>query len=294
MSGPDFSIVIPTYERPQALLRCVGALEKLEAGGPRFEVLVVDDGGGSALPRLLEPLRARLPLTLLRQEHAGPGAARNLGVSAARGRWVAFTDDDCMPEPGWLAGFAGAFARVPDGGLGGRTLNLLGANLYATATQLLVDYVSQPHPGAGPPRFFASSNLAFPAEPLRALGGFDASFPFAAGEDRDLCERWLAAGHPLAGVPDAVVRHDHPLGLARFCRMHHRYGRGARRFRRKLAARDGGRVRLEPAGFYVGLLLAPLAAAPARRAAPLCAALLLSQLCHAAGYAWERWSEPKG
>lgn len=292
MSAPDFSIIIPTFERPQTLAQCLEALGELDREGPTFEVIVVDDGGGVALDRVIDPVRGRLPLRLLRQEHAGPAAARNAGVRVARGRWLAFTDDDCQPDPQWLRGFARGFAERSDLGLGGRTLNLVETNVFCVAHQLLVDYVTRRfRDGASEPGFFASNNIAFPAEALRPIGGFDTSFPFAAGEDRDLCTRWLAAGHTLAEAPAAIVRHHHLLGLGHFCRMHHRYGRGARRFRRKIAERQGSRVRLEPTAFYAGLLLTPLSSGPAWRAPSLCAVLLLSQICHATGFARQTWSE---
>jgi glycosyltransferase involved in cell wall biosynthesis len=288
---PDFSVIIPTFDRPQALASCLDALCRLDRGGPTFEVLVVDDGGSAALDGTVAPLRDRLQLTLLRQEHAGPGAARNSGIRVARGRWMAFTDDDCLPDPQWLSGFAGTFAEHPDHLLGGHTVNLLKSNPYCAAHQLLVDYVTRhSRDQAGQPAFFASNNMAAPAELFRSLGGFDASFPFAAGEDRDLCARAVEAGYKLAEAPASIVRHQHPLGLRRFCGMHHRYGRGACRYRRKIAARHGNRVRLEAPGFYLGLLLKPFSAVSGSRAVPVCAALFLSQICHGGGYAVEKWS----
>jgi glycosyltransferase involved in cell wall biosynthesis len=291
-SPPDFSVIIPTLDRPQAVMRCLDALCKLDRNGPAFEVIVVDDGGLEALDRVIAPARDRLQVTLLCQSNAGPGAARNAGARAARGRWLAFTDDDCEPDSQWLSGFARRFAVHPESVLGGQTVNLLDDNLYCTAHQLLVDYVTRDsHSGGTEPRFFASNNMAMPAELLRALGGFDATFRFAAGEDRDLCARVRAAGHRLSEVPEALVRHHHPMEFSRFCRVHHRYGRGACRFRRKAAVRQGGRVHLEPAAFYVGLLLTPLSSSPMTQAPSLCMALLISQICHAVGYARERWSE---
>ncbi len=287
---PDFSVVVPTHRRPEALRDCLAALARLD--GPSYEVLVVDDGSTSAPEDVVAPFRGRLALTVLRQPHAGPAAARNAGILVARGRWIAFTDDDCTPEPGWLAGFAERLTDVPDHGVGGRTVNHFDASTFCTAQQLLVGYVSRvPRRGAGRPSFFPSNNVAFPADALRALRGFDESFPFAAGEDRDLCDRWIASGRRLAEAPQAVVRHGHALGLGDFCRLHHRYGRGARHFHRKVAQRAGTRVRLEPASFYAGLLLAPLGAAPPWRAPQLCAALVLSQVCHTTGWATEHWAE---
>ncbi|MGH9383475.1 MAG: glycosyltransferase family 2 protein [Vicinamibacterales bacterium] len=285
----EFSIIIPTFERPKALARCLDALCHLDHGAD-FEVLLVDDGGGIPLEPAVAAARGRLSLSLIRQDHAGPAAARNIGARHARGRWLAFTDDDCEPDPRWLSMLARRFAKQPDAMLGGRVLNGLKGNVYCAAHQLLVDYSAR-HLQRGTKPFVASSNMAMPAKLFHEVGGFDTSFPFAGGEDRDLCARWRAAGYTLSDAPEAVVRHRHPLRLGSFCRLHFRYGRGARRFHGNTARRAGARVHLEPVGFYLGLLLSPLSNRPTLRSPFLCAALVLSQVCHAVGYAREKWSE---
>ena len=290
MSAPDFSVVVPTYLRPETLRRCLTALARLDPAGPRYEILVADDGGDGIMAG--EEVLAATGACLLRLPHAGPAAARNAGARAARGRWLAFTDDDCEPRPDWLNGFANQFALRPGVALGGRTHNALSGSALADAHQILVEFVS--HAGLGRdrhPRFFPSNNLAMPREEFLRLGGFDQRFPFAAGEDRDLCARWLDASGELHEAPEAVIDHGHALDLAGYCRMHARYGRGARRYRRLRAARSGGAVHLEPLRFYARLVTAPLARARSPRAVRLCLALLLSQLCHTGGYLREWASE---
>ena len=83
----------------------------------------VDDGGDPPLGEVVAPFESNLTLTLLRQANGGPAAARNAGAKRARGEFLAFTDDDCLPEPGWLTGLAEALSGAPDCMVGGAILN---------------------------------------------------------------------------------------------------------------------------------------------------------------------------
>jgi len=295
---PTISVIIPTYNRPAQIAACLQSLTHLDYPAERWEVIVVDDGGPEPLDAVAAPFGDRLSLALLRQPNAGPAIARNAGAERAGGAFLAFTDDDCAPDPGWLRALAAAWAETPDQGVGGRTVNALPGNACAAASQLLVDYVYGYYnrPGPGGARFFASNNLAFPAEGFRAVGGFDARFGRAASEDRGLCDRWLAAGRRLRYAPDAVIRHSHAMRLRDYWRQHHHYGVGAYHFHRLRAAgpSNGGLPRLEPPAFYVGMLThafrhAPCGARPRGILPPLLSALMgLSQVASAVGYFGER------
>ncbi|HVF49495.1 MAG TPA: glycosyltransferase, partial [Pyrinomonadaceae bacterium] len=140
---PFFSVIIPTYERPAQLAVCLRALARLDYPRTRFEVVVVDDGSAAGLPetQLRAEFGERLDLRLLAQRNGGPASARNFGAREARGRFLAFTDDDCAPDEGWLRALAARFAETPDRLLGGRTVNALGANLCAETSQLILDVV---------------------------------------------------------------------------------------------------------------------------------------------------------
>ena len=286
MSGlPSFSIVIPTYRRPERLASCVRALGELDYPRDRFEVIVVDDGSG-APPA---PDAPSLDVTILTQPHAGPAAARNTGAARARGDYLAFTDDDCMPETGWLRALAARAVPGVDQVLGGRTVNALATNVYSSATQLLLDYLHEWHTHRGGAAFFPSNNVAVPTALFRARGGFDVGFPLAAGEDREFCDRWVRAGGRLVYVPDAVVRHGHPLTLARYWRQHANYGRGALRFHRLRAGPEGRRGTGTPLSFYLRLVAYPLGHARGSRRLTLTALFALSQVATATGYWRERF-----
>jgi GT2 family glycosyltransferase len=289
----DISVVIPTRNRPQRLARCVAALSKQTFPRDRFEVIVVNDGGVS-VDAALAPWRDQLRLRTLDRRHAGPAAARNAGAAVAGGMLLAFTDDDCEPLPDWLTECVNCLHETPDRAIGGQTQNALHDNAYASASQLLVDYLYECHGAtdgasraqARMPAFVTSNNLAVRADMFRRLGGFDESFTLAAAEDRDFCERWQEHGFELARVPSAVVRHAHPLTFASFWRQHVNYGRGAHTLRRLRASRGATSAGLEPLSFYVGLLRYPLQTSSAR--SPILIMLLMvSQLANAFGFAIE-------
>jgi glycosyltransferase involved in cell wall biosynthesis len=139
---PSISIVIPTYSRPKQLAVCLQSLLLLDYPRDRLEVIVVDDGGEPPLDAVVAPFRSALTLSLLRQPNAGPAAARNTGAERAGGEFIAFTDDDCLPEPGWLQEMAHALSTERECMVGGTTVNAA-PNLYATTSQLIVDVVYQ-------------------------------------------------------------------------------------------------------------------------------------------------------
>lgn len=284
---PSISVVVPTRDRPQRLARCLAALS-VQRPVVEFEVVVVDDGSETDLRPVVDGFADRLDVRLLVQPHRGPAAARNLGARRADGDLLAFTDDDCAPDPGWLAALARSASENPGAGLGGHTLNDLVDDPYASAGQILVDHLyGWFNGGRSPTPLYTSNNIAFPTHGFRSIGGFDEGFRLAAGEDRDLCFRWARDGLPLVEVPDAVVRHAHALDLPGYWRQQFRYGRGAYRFHELREDENGSRVRVEPIEFYVRLVSRPFAEG---RSSPwrLAALLALSQIANACGYFTER------
>ncbi len=288
MAGVEISVVVPARGRPERLGACLAALERQSYPGERFEVIVVDDGSQPPLA----PRSGSLQFSLIRQDNAGPAAARNSGAARARGTFLAFTDDDCLPTAGWLAELVASLNRYPGSLVGGAVLNGLAGNQFAAASQLLVGYLySYYNEAPGRARFFTSNNIAMPANRYRELGGFDPAFPAAAGEDRWFCESWRSRGWPMWYCPGAVVLHHHAMGWSGFWRQHFRYGQAAHEFHRKRAAASGAAIRLEPGRFYRDLLLFPWSRGEAR---PIRMAALLgiSQLANALGYARARLGSP--
>ena len=287
---PFFSIIIPTYNRPERLASCLEAIALLNYPRDRFEVVVVDDGSKTSLDKVVAPLENKIDLKLLRQENAGPAAARNKGAEVAQGEFLTFTDDDCQPTPNWLDCFATSFEDAPEAMIGGKTINALDNNLFSSASQKLIDYLYEYYnPAKGKDAFFASNNIAMPAANFKALNGFDVSFPLAAAEDRDFCDRWNAQ-YPMLYLPQAQVNHYHKLSLVSFWKQHFGYGRGAFCFHRLRAQRVAKELEVEPLSFYFDLLFYPFSQKSRQPKFLLSSLFLLSQVANVTGFFWERFN----
>ena len=274
------AIVVPSYGRPAKARACAEALLALD-GGP-WPVIVVDDGTPKPLAPLLADLAPRV--RVIRQDNAGPGAARNAGVRAAEGaERILFTDDDCRPRPDWALRLTAAQGGVPMRLVGGRVENALTADVYASASQSLCTYLYEFYQSRGSAMdFFTTNNMCFRREDFLAVGGFDPTFRVAS-EDRDLSLRWKDAGGTLGYEPAAVVDHRHDLTLGAFWRQHAGYGRGARRLHLAMDARGDPRPKVERGGFYAGLLMHPLRR-PGRRRLAQSFLMGLSQVAMVSGY----------
>lgn len=287
-SAPLISVIVSTYQRLEQLRACLSALVRLDYPRNRFEVLVIDDGGLVPLDSVVEEFRDRIRLQLIRQPNSGPARARNTGAAYAKGTLLAFTDDDCEPATGWLRVLARQHVVAPGQMIGGRTLNRLQDNPYSTASEELVAYLySYYNTGSSGARFFTSNNMAVPASLFRSVGGFDTEFPLAAGEDRELCDRWRGLGHGMVYLAEAIIYHGHRMTLRGFLRQHFNYGRGAFYYHRARARRRDGHIRVEPPSFYLNLLRQ--AALRTRSPRPWLNVLLIgvSQVANAAGFFWE-------
>ncbi|NEQ44748.1 MAG: glycosyltransferase [Leptolyngbya sp. SIOISBB] len=291
----QFSIVIPTYNRPKRLQQCLSSLTELSYPRDRFEVVVVDDGSQSSLASVAAPFKTALNLVFIRQSNSGPASARNTGAAAAQGNYLVFTDDDCQPTYTWLTALETALQEAPAALVGGRTLNALPHNLCSTASQVLIDYLYgfyNPDPSTA--TFFASNNFAVPRAAYLDLQGFDTSFPLAAGEDREFCDRWRYYQHPMSYSPEMQVRHAHQLTLRSFWRQHFNYGRGAFCFHQVRAHRTEDTIKVEALSFYWNLLTYPLRHLPLKQAGPVSVLMLVSQVANVAGFFWEKAQQRQG
>lgn len=201
---PEFSVVIPTYQQPALLLKCLDALGRQRLPRNQFEIIVVDEGNSPETETAVQlfakqvardsgPIEVRY---LGQPERRGPAAARNRGWRAARGRIIAFTDDDCLPESEWLSSALLCFQR--------------GAQVMSG--QLRVYLPNHPTPLDRTATIlkraeFMSSNCFCRKSTLERVNGFEEAFDIDWREDSDLQFKFIQAGIPIGKCTEAVVVH---------------------------------------------------------------------------------------
>lgn len=191
------SVVIPTCHRNDALADCLARLapgkQTLTAAG--YEVIVTDDGFLSTAETML---RERFPWAhWVAGPRQGPAANRNHGARHASAEWLAFADDDCLPDAGWVGAFADAIQTNLD-------ISVFEGRIYPDRPRRSLAEVSPTNDAGG---FLWSCNFAIRRTLFHELGGFDESFRYAAMEDVDLAYRLRQNGHTFRFVKAAAVCH---------------------------------------------------------------------------------------
>jgi len=208
---PTVSVVVPTYNRRKQLHRTLLGLADQQLSGHRFETIVISDGSTDDTWEYLRGGATPLPVVALEQQNAGPAAARNRGVQAARGELIVFVDDDIVPVPGLIAAHVAAHESLGDDVISiGPMLTPLDVELSPWVSweqRMLEKQYDQVRSGVFEvsARQFYTANAAVRRHHLIAAGGFDESFRRA--EDVELAYRLGERGLKFTFVEDAVGYH---------------------------------------------------------------------------------------
>lgn len=223
---PRFSIIIPSYNGLDLLLRCLESLAHMHPVSGGKEWIVVDNG---STDHTVHKIRRRFPQVkvVCLPYNQGFAAAIQAGVRVANGEYLVFLNNDMRVSSGWLGaleqalGFTGAACAT------GKILDRTGSRIDFVEGILLFDgHALQRYQGADA-RTFAhwtgyrsafiacGGNMAVKKDVYESLGGFDEDF-FAYTEDVDFSWRLRAAGHEIVFVPEAVTFHEHQATSSRF------------------------------------------------------------------------------
>lgn len=227
LKTPKVSVVVCTYDGSKTLDGCLTSLEALTY--PDYEVVLIDDGSRDSVPEIA----ARHPFARYhRQENRGLSVARNVGMDLAKGEIIAYTDDDCFADPDWLYYLVAKLLETGATGVGGPNLlpaedgpvaACVSASPGAPAHVLLDDALAEHVPGC---------NMAFWADRLRAIGGFDPVYT-KAGDDVDVCWRMHDEGDRIVFAPAAMVWHHRRSTVKAYLKQQRGYGEAEGLLKRK-------------------------------------------------------------
>jgi glycosyltransferase involved in cell wall biosynthesis len=216
---PELSVVVPTYQRRDALQRLLTALTRQTLTPDSFEVVVAVDGSTDGTVELLEALAAPYALHVVHQPNRGRAAARNAAIRATRGDVIVILDDDMEPAPELLAAHRDAHAAHERLGVMGAVPVVLPH--APTSLQRCFAARFQEHhrvmtePGGGfLLRSFYIGNFSIRREHLIAAGLLDEDFVAYGNEDLELAVRLRSAGIPIEFLPEAVARQHWSKDLA--------------------------------------------------------------------------------
>lgn len=216
--NPTISVVICTYNRAESLRAALGTVVTQDAGeGQVLEVVVVDDHSTDHTASVVHELAAQYPAVRLAPNNRAKGiaGARNAGVTAARGDWIVFFDDDQLADPGWIAALLEAAqassAKIIGGArrldLSPETLGRLGPVCRSLLGENLYEGEPVPMRGKDLP---TTGNLLIARAVFDAVGLFDENLTISSGEDAELIGRARAADFQVWTAPRAVVAHMIP------------------------------------------------------------------------------------
>jgi glycosyltransferase involved in cell wall biosynthesis len=222
------SVVVPVYNGAATLADCLGGLENQNVERSAYEVIVVDDGSSDDSASIA----AERGAVLVQQANAGAAAARNAGLAASRGEWVAFTDADCVPSRGWLRALLRA-AEDPAGDVicvAGKTVGLASVTPAARFVDLSGAFDAARHLSHPRWPFAPSGNVLYRREVLRTAGGYDPRF--RSYEACELHQRLAAVSGRCVYEAGALVFHRHRATWHDYWRQQRSYGGGLAQFMR--------------------------------------------------------------
>jgi GT2 family glycosyltransferase len=204
------SVIIPVYNCRPHIKNTLDALTAQDVD-VEFEIIAVDDGSTDGTADFIHSYDPRI--RVIPQSNQGPAAARNHGAQLARGEIILFTDDDCVPDRNWLREMLRPFAD-PEVVAGKGRYRSDQPEIVARFVQLeyedKFDYMARDTYID----FIDTYSAGFRRQVFLKSGGYDTEFPVACAEDIDLSYRLSQEGYKMVFIPQAVVRHTHPAGIA--------------------------------------------------------------------------------
>jgi O-antigen biosynthesis protein len=245
-TSPEFSVIICSYNGSRTIRETLEHVDRLDY--PNYEVIVVNDGSTDATAEIA----ARFPrVRLISVPNGGLSRARNIGMEAATGEFLAYVDDDAYPDPHWLSHLAHTYQSSGYAAVGGPNIPPPGDGFIAECVGcapggplhvMLTDTEAEHIPGC---------NLSVRRECLIEIGGFDPRFRIA-GDDVDVCWRLLTKGWQIGFNPAAVVWHHRRNSVKAYWKQQKNYGKAEALLEQKWPEKYNGAGHVTWAGRVYG------------------------------------------
>jgi glycosyltransferase involved in cell wall biosynthesis len=238
------SLIIATRNRCHKLVRCLQSVQSITFER-RWELIIVDNGSTDETAAAVREFihSASIPVHYVFEPKPGLGNAHNTGVEIARGKILAFTDDDCYPAADFLSRIWCAFEDPTLGYIVGRIMLHDPADHRMTINESMTPRTFPGRSYIGPGLDIQGANMAFRRQVICQIGGFDPLFGpgslVGGAEDWDAAGRASALGWKGEYRPEVVVRHHHGRKKSDAPRMMRAWGVASGAYHMKLLLRGG-------------------------------------------------------
>jgi glycosyltransferase involved in cell wall biosynthesis len=201
--APVLSVIIPVWNRPDDLRKCLQSLRAQTLAPEKYEIIVVDNGSEDETPEIARGFG----VTLLVENRSGSYAARTLGLSRARGTYVAFIDSDCRADARWLeAGLDAIHAHPNAGVVAGQIALEVDDDKASTSVCAAYERIFSFNQAKNVTKGIAvTANWFARLDLMRNMGGFRPDLK--SGGDTELSRRISRGGRSIVYAPDANVFH---------------------------------------------------------------------------------------
>jgi len=231
MNNLQWSVVVCVYNDEENIAACLQSLKNQTLSTDQYEIIVVDDGSSDQSAEIIKNING---IHYIYQNNQGPSVARNTGIHASKGEFIAFTDSDCEVSKNWLENLICVFSEYASeniAGVGGMQLGHpddpdfgKSVDQFLCAIGFVGDYVKT-HRKIKPVSHNASCNASYRSNILKNIGGFRHDmFP---GEDVDLDKRLIDNGYTILFTPNAIVYHHRPKNSTLWKKMLINYGKAS-------------------------------------------------------------------
>ncbi len=224
-----FTVIVPTFNRRDEIKELLKSLSDQLIDKSDFEIIIVDDGSTDDTEQIVNGFiqDTNLNIRFLKQDHKGPGEARNLGMDNAFGEYQLFIDSDCIADENWLQAYKDAVKDTKPAGFGGPDKVLPNFSPVQKAidysmTSFITTGGIRGHSKKKISKYYPRSfNMGVRADVVKKIGGMN---KLRHGQDIEFSHRILQTGEPVIKVHKAVVYHKRRMSIKKFFRQVFNWG----------------------------------------------------------------------